>query len=67
MVIFLCSTGATGSIVISLFVVGATANRLETSVAGPIYVTKSLSLDLSLGFHVSDIIIRLARVLGTLS
>ena len=50
--------------------VGATANRLEISVAvcvGPIYVTKLLALDLSLGFHASDNIIRLARVFGALS
>ena len=50
--------------------VGATANRLEISVAvcvGPIYVTKLLTLDLSLGFHGSDNIIRLARVFGVLS
>ena len=50
--------------------VGATANRLEISVAvcvGPIYVTKLLTLDLSLGFHGSDNIIRLARVFGALS
>ncbi|KAF8623060.1 hypothetical protein AX15_006528 [Amanita polypyramis BW_CC] len=50
--------------------VGATANRLEISVAvcvGPIYVTKLLTLDLSLGFHASDNIIRLARVFGALS
>ena len=45
--------------------VGATANRLEISVAvcvGFIYVSELLTLDLSLGFHVSDNIIRLARV-----
>ena len=50
-----------------IVLVGATANRLEISVAvcvGPIYVTKLLSLDLSLGFHASDNIIRLARVFG---
>jgi hypothetical protein len=53
-----------------IVLVGATANRLEISVAvcvGPIYVTKLLSLDLSLGFHASDNIIRLARVFGALS
>ncbi|KAF8335524.1 hypothetical protein F5887DRAFT_989005 [Amanita rubescens] len=50
--------------------VGATANRLEISIAvcvGPIYVTKLLTLDLSLGFHAFDNIIRLARVFGALS
>lgn len=50
--------------------VGATANRLEISVAvcvAPVYVTKLLTLDLSLGFHASDNIIRLARVFGALS
>jgi len=53
-----------------IVLVGATANRLEISVAvciGPIYVTKLLTLDLSLGFHASDNIIRLARVFGALS
>jgi hypothetical protein len=34
---------------------------------GPIYVTKLLTLDLSLGFHASDNMIRLARVFGALS
>ena len=50
--------------------IGATANRLEISVAvcvGPIYMTKLLTLDLSLGFHGSDNIIRPARVFGALS
>ena len=50
--------------------VGITANRLEISVAvcvGPIHVTKCLTLDLSLGFHASDHIIRLARVFQALS
>ena len=50
--------------------VGATANRLEIAVAvcvGPIYVTKLLTLDLSLGFHASDNIIRLTRVFGSWS
>ena len=50
--------------------VGATANRLEISVAvcvGPVYMTKLLTLDLSFGFHASDNIIRLARVFGALS
>ena len=50
--------------------VGATANRLEISVAicvGSVYVSKLLTLDLSLGFHASDNIIRLARVFGALS
>jgi serine/threonine protein kinase len=50
--------------------IGVTANRLDISVAvcvGPIYVTKLLTLDLSLGFHASDNIIRLARVFGALS
>ena len=50
--------------------VGATANRLEISVAvcvGSVYVSKLLALDLSLGFHASDNIIRLARVFGALS
>jgi hypothetical protein len=53
-----------------IVLVGATANRLEISVAvcvGSIYVTKLLTLDLSLGFHASDNIIRLARVFGALS
>ena len=51
-------------------IVGATANRLEISVAvcvGSVYVSKLLTLDLSLGFHASDNIIRLARVFGALS
>ncbi|KAF8340881.1 hypothetical protein F5887DRAFT_1225861 [Amanita rubescens] len=50
--------------------VGATANRLEISVAvcvGPICVTKLLTLDLSLGFHASDNIIRLGSCLWSLS
>jgi serine/threonine protein kinase len=53
-----------------IVLVGATANRLEISVAvcvGPIYVSKLLTLDLSLGFHASDNIIRLARVFVALS
>src|SRR5258705_203500 len=53
-----------------IVLVGATANRLEISIAvcvGPIYVSKLLTLDLSLGLHASDNIIRLARVFGTLS
>ncbi|CAA7263657.1 unnamed protein product [Cyclocybe aegerita] len=53
-----------------IVLIGATANRLEISVAvcvGPIYVTKLLTLDLSLGFHASDNIIRLARVFNVLS
>jgi len=53
-----------------IVLIGATANRLEISVAicvGPIYVTKLLALDLSLGFHASDNIIHLARVFGALS
>jgi tRNA A-37 threonylcarbamoyl transferase component Bud32 len=50
--------------------VGATANRLEISVAvcvGSVYVSKLLTFDLSLGFHASDNIIRLARVFWALS
>ncbi|KAF8962089.1 hypothetical protein BDZ97DRAFT_1156495 [Flammula alnicola] len=50
--------------------VGATANRLEISVAvcvGPIYVSKLLALDLSLGFHASNNIVRVARVFKALS
>ena len=53
-----------------IVLLGVTANRLEISVAvcvGPIYVTKFLTLDLSLGFHASNNIIRLARVFGALS
>ncbi|CAA7257512.1 unnamed protein product [Cyclocybe aegerita] len=53
-----------------IVLVGATANRLEISLTvcvGPIYVTKLLTLDLSLGFHASDNIIRLARVFSVLS
>ena len=53
-----------------IVLVGATANRLEISVAvcvGSIYVSKLLTLDLSLGFHASDNIIRLARVFEVLS
>ena len=53
-----------------IVLVGATANRLEISVAvcvGSVYVSKLLTLDLSLGFHASDNIIRLARVLVALS
>ena len=52
-----------------IVLVGATANRLEISIAicvGPIYVTKLLTLDLSLGFHASDNIICLARVFQAL-
>jgi hypothetical protein len=52
-----------------IVLVGATANRLEISVAvcvGPVYVTKLLALDLSLGFHASDNIIHLARVFRAL-
>ncbi|CAA7270480.1 unnamed protein product [Cyclocybe aegerita] len=53
-----------------IVLLGATANRLEISVAvcvGPIYVTKLLTLDLSLGFHASDNIMRLARVFHVLA
>jgi hypothetical protein len=53
-----------------IVLLGVTANRLEIAVAvcvGPIYVTKLLTLDLSLGFHASDNIIRLARVFWALS
>jgi len=53
-----------------IVLVGATANRLEICIAvcvGPIYVSKLLALDLSLGFHASDNIIRLARVFQALS
>jgi len=49
--------------------IGATANRLEISIAvcvGSIYVSKLLSLDLSFGFHTSKNIIRLARVFKAL-
>ncbi|KAJ3508829.1 hypothetical protein NLJ89_g5539 [Agrocybe chaxingu] len=53
-----------------IVLLGVTANRLEISVAvcvGPIYVTKLLTLDLSLGFHASDNIMRLARVFHVLA
>ena len=53
-----------------IVLVGATANRLEISVAvcvGSIYVSKLLTLDLSLGFRASDNIIRLARIFEVLS
>ncbi|KAJ3510280.1 hypothetical protein NLJ89_g4771 [Agrocybe chaxingu] len=53
-----------------IVLVGATANRLENSVAvcvGLICVTKLLTLDFSLGFHASDNIIRLVRVFSVLS
>ena len=53
-----------------IVLVGATANRLEICIAvcvGPIYVSKLLALDLSLGFHASDNIVRLARVFRSLS
>ena len=53
-----------------IVLVGATANRLEISVAvcvGSIYVSELLTLDLSLGFHASDNIICLARVFEVLS
>ncbi|KDR71452.1 hypothetical protein GALMADRAFT_143725 [Galerina marginata CBS 339.88] len=53
-----------------MVLIGATANRLEISVAvcvGPIYVTKLLMLDLSFGFHASDNAIRLARIFKVLS
>ena len=53
-----------------IILVGATANHLEISVdvcVGPIYVTKLLMLNLSLGFHASDNITRLARVFWALS
>jgi len=53
-----------------IVLVGISGNRLEISVAvcvGPIYVTKLLILDLSLGFHASDNIIHLARIFGALS
>jgi hypothetical protein len=53
-----------------IVLVGATANRLEICIAvcvGPIYVSKLLALDLSLGFHASDNIVRLARVFQALS
>jgi hypothetical protein len=53
-----------------IVLVGATANRLEISIAvcvGSIYVSKLLALDLSLGFHASDNIVRLARVFKALS
>ncbi|PPQ82774.1 hypothetical protein CVT25_009269 [Psilocybe cyanescens] len=50
--------------------IGVTANRLEISVAvcvGPVYVTKLLTLELTLGFHASESSIRLARVFKALS
>ncbi|KDR76199.1 hypothetical protein GALMADRAFT_210854 [Galerina marginata CBS 339.88] len=53
-----------------MVLIGATANRLEISIAvcvGPIYVTKLLTLDLSLGFRASDNVIQLARVFKVLS
>ena len=53
-----------------IILIGATANRLEISVAvcvGSIYVSKLLTLDLSLGFHASDNLIRLTRVFVALS
>ncbi|KAJ3510653.1 hypothetical protein NLJ89_g4547 [Agrocybe chaxingu] len=59
-----------GSCNFPIVLIGATANRLEISVAvcvGHIYVTKLLTLDLSLGFHCSDNVIRLARVFNVLS
>ncbi|KAF8172668.1 hypothetical protein BJ912DRAFT_993599 [Pholiota molesta] len=49
--------------------IGITANRLEIAIAvcvGSIYVTKLLTLDLSLDFHASDNIICLARVFKVL-
>ena len=52
-----------------IVLVGASANRIDISVAvcvGPIYVSNLLSLDLTLGFHGSNII-RLARVFAALS
>lgn len=53
-----------------MVLVGVTENRLEVSAAvcvGPIYVTKLLTLDLSLGMHSSENIIHLARVFSVLS
>ena len=53
-----------------IVLVGATANRLEISTAvcvGPVYVSKLLVLDLSLGFHASNNVIRLARTFKALS
>jgi hypothetical protein len=53
-----------------IVLVGITENRLEISVAvcvGPVYVTKLLTLDLCLGFHASDNMIRLARVFAALA
>jgi hypothetical protein len=53
-----------------IVLVGATANRLEISIAvcmGSIYVSKLLVLDLSLRFHASDNIIRLARIFKALA
>lgn len=50
--------------------IGVTANRLEISIAvcvGPVYVSRLLVLDLSLGFHASDNVIRLARTFKALS
>ncbi|TDL20575.1 hypothetical protein BD410DRAFT_821803 [Rickenella mellea] len=50
--------------------IGITANRLEIGVAvcvGPIYVTRLLTLDLSLDFLASNSIVRLARVFHALS
>ncbi|KAF8880351.1 hypothetical protein CPB84DRAFT_1874841 [Gymnopilus junonius] len=49
--------------------IGITANRFEISIAvcvGPVYVTKLLTLDLSMDFHASDNIICLARVFKVL-
>ena len=53
-----------------IVLVGATANRLEISIAvcvGPVYVSRLLVLDLSIGFHASDNTIRLARTFKALS
>ena len=52
-----------------IVLVGATTNRLEVCIAvclGSIYVSK-LTLNLSLGFHASDNIVRLAHFFQTLS
>lgn len=55
-----------------IIVIGISANHLETSVAvciGPMYVpvTRLFTLDLSLGFHISNTIMRLVRVVAAFS
>jgi len=56
-----------GALYFPIVLLGATANQLEISIAVCNQASKLLVLDLSLGFHASDNVIRLTRTFKALS